>query len=158
MSTHFSTHYAVLSILQILDWLLYIKTFITGTSMTYVYKYNYVLGWISLYTNLRCLFLLSLISITYMTYNMWIKYSWYFFNMPIYPPRRMSFLIWTNMQNREQDIYSRHLSSWFLSLVCTNIFLWNLFCTCRAYVLVHTYLVIVTLWQKLTLLVYSHTI
>ena len=62
--------------------IVYIKTFILGTSLTYLNRYNYVLCWIELCTNLRCQFILSLISIPYMTYNTLIRHYWYVSTMP----------------------------------------------------------------------------
>ena len=94
----------VLSRLQISNWLIYVETFILGTSMTYIKPYNYFLIWIALYTNLRCLFPPYFTSITYMSYNVWIKHYQYFCNITIQPPRRTSSLILPNTKNREHYI------------------------------------------------------
>ena len=151
-------HYDVLPKLQISNWLLYIETLILGTSMEYIQQYDYVSILIALNTNLRCLFLISLIAIPYMTCNMWIKHSRYVFTIYNCPPLKISFLIWTHKKNREQYIDHRNYNSWFISCVSTNTFLGNLICTYREYVLGHTYIGIITLWYKLSLLVYLHTI
>ena len=113
------------------DYYIYWK-FILVTSIIYIYQYNYISSCITLYKNLRCLFLLSFIAIIYMTYNVWIEYYWYVCTMPICPPHMMSFLIWYHTQNRERYIDCRHSNSWFISCVFTNILLGNFICTCRA--------------------------
>ena len=90
-------------------------------------RYTYIqlhLALFSLYTNSCFTFLLSLIVIAYIPYNAWIIHSQYVRTMPIWPPHRMSFLIWPHKQNREWDIDLRHSNSCFLSR--------DFICTCRA--------------------------
>ena len=96
--------------------------------------------------NLRCMFLLLLISIPYMIYNNWIKKSRYVCTILILPPYRMSLLIWSDALNEEQYIYFMHPNLWFISCVYTNTCLGIFIYTCRAYVLGPTYIFSVTLW------------
>ena len=157
-STQVSVHYDFLSRLHIWNWLLYIETFIPGTSLTDIQRYNYILCCISLYANFHCPFIISSVVIHYMTYNAQIRHSQYFCNMPIHRLHRISFLIWPQIWNRKQYIDFRHSNLRLISHVHTNIWLANLICTCRVYVLRNTYIGIFTLWYKLTLLVYLQTI
>ena len=84
-----------------------------------------------------------------MTYNAWIKHYQYVCTMPICPPHRMTSFKWPHQKNRGWYIYHSHSNTSFFSITCTNTWLGHLICTCRVWVLGHTYIDSITLWNQI---------